>query len=160
MRYFLKKKCKKSPRDPRWPPAAASRSPRDLTYTYCTAAKRSIFFAHKNQFWSAKVWSILVPPLFMLVTVHFNCSDGISNTKKRSIHASLRNVSLTQKLDYIFFKIKSVPTTPMTSNFLSLPGQEMHSIFQHWEPLTSKPSNQHSMSGRKNLSIPYKFPTR
>jgi len=27
----------------------------------------------------------------------------------------------------------------MNSNFLSLPGQAMHSIFQHWKPLISKP---------------------
>jgi len=46
----------------------------------------------------------------------------------------------------------------MTSNFLSLPGQEVHSIFQHWKRLTSKPSNQFYVA-RRNSSILYKFPT-
>jgi len=38
----------------------------------------------------------------------------------------------------MFFKTKSAPRTTMTNNFLSLPGQEAHSIFQHWKPFTSK----------------------
>jgi len=41
------------------------------------------------------------------------------------------------------------------STFLSLPGQEIHFIFQHWKPLTSK----QLYVARKNLFILYKFPT-
>jgi len=46
------------------------------------------------------------------------------------------NVSL--KLDYIFRKTNSLPTTTMPTT-LSLPGQEAHSISQHWKLFTSKP---------------------
>jgi len=61
--------------------------------------------------------------------------NGIA--KKRSIQPSLRNE--TQQFDYIFSKTNSAPTITMTNNFLSLPGQEVHSIFQLWKPLRSKP---------------------
>jgi len=82
-----------------------------------------------------------------------NPPNGIA--KKRSINpSSFRKVS--QQLVYIF-KTKSAPATTMTNK--SLPGQkEVHSIFQHWKPLISKPSNQFYVA-RKDSSIVYKFPT-
>jgi len=70
------------------------------------------------------------------------------------------NTPKSRQCDYIFFKTKSAPATTMTRNFLSMPGQEVHSIFQHWKPLTPKLSNQFYNAARKNLSILYKFPTR
>jgi len=79
--------------------------------------------------------------------------NGIA--KKRSIHTSLSNV--TQYLDHIVFKAKSAPT--MTSNFLSLPGQEMHSIFQHWKPLTKNPQTNSMPQERIRLFFT-NFPLR
>jgi len=48
-------------------------------------------------------------------------------------------------LDYIFSKTNSAPTTTMTNNSLSLPEQEVHSIFQLWKPLNQSPKTN-SMS--------------
>jgi len=42
------------------------------------------------------------------------------------------NTAKSLQCDYIFLKTKSAPTTTITSNLLSLPGHEVHSIFQHY----------------------------
>jgi len=60
-----------------------------------------------------------------------NCKENINAP-------SIHNVG--QQLDYIF-KTKIAPTTIMTNNFLSLPGQEVHSIFQYWKPLQNRQVN-------------------
>jgi len=39
------------------------------------------------------------------------------------------NTTMRPQLDYTFSKTNSAPTTAMTNNFLSLPGQEVHFIF-------------------------------
>jgi len=55
----------------------------------------------------------------------------------------------------IFLKTKTAPTTTMTSNFLSLPRQEIHFIFQHWKPLIL---NQF-LYRQKDFVYSFKFPT-
>jgi len=80
--------------------------------------------------------------------------------KKRSVQPRLRNV--TQQLDYIFSKTNSAPTTTMTKIFLSLSGQEVHSILQHWKPWSPsyiKTLKNQFLVARRNSSILYKFPT-
>jgi len=59
------------------------------------------------------------------------------------MYSSLCNV--TQQLDYTFFKTKSARIPTMTSTFLSLPGQEVHFIFQHWK------SHQNSLTDFMSL---------
>jgi len=69
----------------------------------------------------------------------------ICNNQKSTKLISKRNckkINTTKPLQCdsaIFSKTNNATTTTMANNFLSLPGQEMHSIFQHWKPLTSKP---------------------
>jgi len=79
-----------------------------------------------------KINTIKPPQCDLAIGLHLLQNNSAPTT-------TMTNNFLSLPGHYIFSKTNSAPTTTMTNNFLFLPGHKVHSIFQHWKPLTSKP---------------------
>jgi len=78
MRSFFEKKSPSS--------GAPPLDSHNLTHTNCTATKQNVLILSpiKSQFWLVKFGAILVPPLFVILPLHFSWSgDGIDRIHSR-----------------------------------------------------------------------------